>query len=135
MFHDPNNTNRNTTKTPSRPSSSLPKNQLQTLRKLTGASPPAALRARIQRALGSQPDQARLRACYEEWCARGYNPRSWAWLLEWYAQNAIPPQGGGSVASAYPSTATANDFARWRQYQQAVQEGEDPDEARSRLHL
>src|SRR5262249_48173339 len=41
-------------------------------------------------ALGDTPDVDRLRACFAEWSARGFNPTNLAWCREWYP-NGIPP--------------------------------------------
>ena len=51
-----------------------------------GRYPPLELYDDIIRILGPTPDGPRLAACRKEWLARGYNPQSWKWLLEWYVR-------------------------------------------------
>ncbi|NLF19668.1 MAG: hypothetical protein GX595_20750 [Lentisphaerae bacterium] len=104
------------------------------LRKLTGRLPPAVLQAQVLSALGPEPDTERLAECYRAWCARGYNPMNYAWLFDWYTAGRIPaaPARGPATLTL---DATPESFARWHAYQQAIQQGESPDEARRRLDL
>jgi len=104
------------------------------LRKLTGRLPPAVLQAQVISALGREPDTERLAECYRAWCARGYNPMNYAWLFDWYTAGRIPAAPARGPATP-PSDATPESFARWHAYQQAIQQGESPDEARRRLDL
>jgi hypothetical protein len=100
--------------------------------------PPVAVQERILGALGPTPSVERLRTCYEEWCVRGYNPRNLAWLLEWYAGGVIPPNkppGRTRRPTLDDPAASPEEFARWHDYQQALQQGEDPDVAKRRLGL
>jgi hypothetical protein len=81
---------------------------------------------------------------------------NYAWLFDWYDNERIPPAHDGrlgarapvlaapettaavataSVAAASVATASVATFARWQSYQQAIQEGENPDEVRRRLNL
>jgi hypothetical protein len=114
---------------------------IQAVRQVTGHYPAKALYDEISAALGATPDVERLRQCYRAWCARGYNPHSLAWLLEWYAAGRIPAQGpaapGGNAQrdTTRLDPVTPDEFARWRLYQESVQKGEDPDEAKRRLGL
>jgi len=85
-------------------------------------------------ALGPDPDEARLASCYAAWCARGYNPLNYAWLLDWYGRGEIGPPRNGASAPPAPD-ASPEAFARWHAYQIAIQGGEEPDEARRRLDL
>ena len=111
---------------------------LTLIQKITGEMPPRAVQQRVLNALGPAPSVERLRTCYEEWCVRGYNPRNLAWLLEWYAGGSIPPNkppGRARYAIADDPAASPEEFARWHDYQQALQQGEDPDAAKRRLGL
>lgn len=104
------------------------------LRKLTGRLPPTVLQAQVLSALGSAPDAERLAECYRAWCARGYNPMNYAWLFDWYTGGRIPAAPARGPAAPLLD-ATPESFARWHAYQQAIQQGESPDEARRRLDL
>jgi len=130
---------------------------MQLYKRITGAYPPKALYDQVLATLGPRPDEQALTRCYQAWCARGYNPRSLIWLLEWYTngdtQGSQVP-GGRFQATAGPDTkawnlppATCNrpanigpdtspaDFARWHEYQESIQRGDDPDETKRRLGL
>ena len=112
---------------------------IQAVRQTTGWFPAKVLYDQVIAVLGDHPDLPRLRHCYQTWCARGYNPRSLTWLLEWYVAGATPPQGrpphGRARAGPLADPSTPADFARWRQYQERIQEGENPDEVRTELGL
>jgi hypothetical protein len=111
---------------------------LHLVKNIMGKMPPKATHERVVRALGPAPNVERLRTCYEEWCARGYNPRNLAWLLEWYAGGAIPPNkppGRGRRATHDDDASSPESFAIWGEYQAALQRGEDPAGARRRLGL
>ena len=130
---------------------------IQLFRTITGMYPPKARYDDVLAAIGPHPSEDRLRACYREWCARGYNPHGFGWLLDWYAGgNTTGSQvpGGRFQARASgparprnlaPGTcnhplnagppASPDDFARWNAYQQAIRNGEDPNEAKRRLGL
>jgi len=109
---------------------------IQAVRHITGSLPSKALYDKVISTIGPNPSLDRLRQCYETWCARGYNPRNLAWLFEWYAaQGHPPPVRHKDPPSPYAPQATADEFARWREYQERVQKGEDPDETRRRLGL
>jgi hypothetical protein len=108
------------------------------VKNITGRMPPVAVQERIIGALGPTPSVERLRTCYEEWCVRGYNPHNLAWLLEWYAGGSIPPNKppGRARQPTLDDPATSPEaFGRWHDYQQALQQGEDPDAAKRRLGL
>ncbi len=108
------------------------------VQKITGKMPPRAVHERILEVLGPAPSVERLRTCYEEWCIRGYNPHNLAWLLEWYAGGSIPPNkppGRARQRTFDDPAASPEEFARWHDYQQALQQGEDPDAAKRRLGL
>ncbi len=108
------------------------------MKHLTGKIPPRAIHERVLDALGVAPSVERLRACYEEWCVRGYNPGNLAWLLEWYAGGVIPPNkppGRAHRPTFDDAAASPEEFGRWHDYQQALQRGEDPDDAKRRLGL
>ena len=101
------------------------------------------LHKQVLGALGAAPDSERLAECYRAWCARGYNPMNYAWLFDWYARAEIPPPRAGGPQpppenaepnSAAPESVVAA-FARWQTYQQAIQKGESPDDAKRRLNL
>ncbi len=127
---------RNTTNKPSRQHGTAARRdpRLLLLRKLTGRWPPAVLESQILSALGAEPETVRLGDCYRAWCARGYNPMNYAWLFDWYARRSIPPSAA-SERRPPALEASPESFARWHAYQQAIQEGESPDEARRRLDL
>jgi hypothetical protein len=65
--------------------------------------------AAIADALGEQPDEAKLRECFAEWCKRGFNPLNLAWLFQWYAcgippdTRASPPAWNGAHANGNPA--------------------------------
>lgn len=61
---------------------------IQAVRFQIGRYPPKELWDRTIEVLGGSPDALLLKTCREEWIARGFNPVSWVWLLEWY------PNGG-----------------------------------------
>jgi hypothetical protein len=102
---------------------------LTLVKNITGRMPPRAVQQRVLNALGPTPSVERLRTCYEEWCVRGYNPRNLAWLLEWYAGRSIPPNKPPG-RTRYPAlddpAASPEEFARWHDYQQALQRGRIP---------
>ena len=109
---------------------------LQAVRQATGRYPPRVLHDPIRAALGDHPSVDRLRECYQVWCARGYNPQNYAWLLEWYAAGVIPSSRTPRPKHGAPAPgATPDEFSRWREYQELLQKGESPDEAKRRLGL
>lgn len=74
------------------------------LRALNGGRyPPKVLWDEIIALLGDAPDTERVRTFYRTWIARGYNPNSWMWLLDWFKRGEIPPPGAnGSGRRAEP---------------------------------
>lgn len=137
---DTRNTSRSTKKRQSGTPASRRDPRIVLLRKLTGRLPPAILHEQILSALGPSPAPERLTGCYRAWCARGYNPMNYAWLFDWYARGEIPPARSESPKAAAGGAAAAVNadlvaFSRWQAYQQAIQEGEQPDEVRRRLNL
>lgn len=52
--------------------------------------------------LGENPNRARLQACYEAWLAKGWNPKAWTWLTEWYVAGGPPKYASGNGCSASP---------------------------------
>lgn len=73
-------------------------------KKAGGRWPPSEIWDLIVTELGDTPDNDKLRACRAEWRARGYNPASWMWLLEWYAAG-IPRRdvsAKSDVAASHP---------------------------------
>ena len=110
---------------------------IQAFHKVTGWLPPEVLYQKVCQTLGPQPQIKRLRECYAAWCERGFNPRSLAWLFEWYKQRHIPP----ARKPGYRSSAATNDewdaeeFSRWAEYQRRVIAGEDRDAVKSELGL
>jgi len=116
---------------------------IQLIKRITGSYPPKPIYERVIAAVGVKSNEARLNECYEIWCSRGYNPRNYAWLLDWYVSGEIPSGVGRAGASrrsskrmtAVDTNAMADEFARWGEYQEALQRGEDGDEAKRRLGL
>ena len=66
--------------------------QIQAVRSITGKYPPRELYDAIISKMGDSPDMVKLQQSRTTWIARGYNPNSWIWLLEWYPDNV--PQNG-----------------------------------------
>ena len=62
---------------------------IQAFRAVTKRYPLAATYELVIEVLGSTPDVNQLRACFNEWCVRGFKPTNLAWCLEWYV-NGIP---------------------------------------------
>ncbi len=60
-------------------------------RRITGHYPKTINYQDVIGVLGENPDEAKIAACYKEWCGRGYNPNSINWL-DWY-KTSIPPRG------------------------------------------
>lgn len=84
---------------------------IQSIRKLKeGKYPPKAMWDTLIAALGEQPDEARLAACYQEWVARGYNLNSWKWVTDWYAQGGVLtlPRSNGYAARPLAAVGTDN---------------------------
>jgi hypothetical protein len=75
------------------PRSKLP--AIQCVKGITNKYPPKELYDPVIAALGETPDGELLLKCRQEWVARGYNPSSWVWLLEWYPQGIPGKNGGG----------------------------------------
>ena len=75
----------------SNPQSKTP--AIMAFRLLTGKYPKAINYQDIIDAIGDEPDEAKLAACYKEWCGRGYNPASIKWATEWY-KTGIPSRNG-----------------------------------------
>lgn len=84
---------------------------IQAFIEVTSRPPRAEHHERIKAALGETPDIPRLKTCYAEWTARGYNPTNLAWLEEWYPKG-IPPsnvrQFSRPVAAKGVMTGAAN---------------------------
>ena len=53
-------------------------------RRLTGRYPPKINYDQVIDVLGDNPDELKMKHCYQEWCGRGYKPVNLAWLLDWY---------------------------------------------------
>ncbi len=107
------------------------------VRRLLGRRAPGVLRSQIDAAVPPGTGVDDLRPYYQTWCARGYNPRSLAWLFEWFAAGRIPaaPQGVSPCPRQENTTATREEWDKWADFQKAVLEGESPDEAKRRLGL
>jgi len=77
---------------------------IQAVREIMRAYPPKGVWDKLIRDICDPPDLAKMRVCYETWCARGYKPMNLAWLFEWYVQG-IPPAGNGrKTTPARPQT-------------------------------
>ena len=61
-------------------------------RRLTGLYPPKVNYEQVISVLGDQPDEAKMKRCYQDWCARGFKPTNINWLLDWYV-NGVPIRG------------------------------------------
>jgi hypothetical protein len=112
------------------------------VRHLTGRYPPRPLWPTIEAAIGDQPDTALLRACYEAWLSRGYNGRSFVWLFEWYAQGGAPEDNRrpGVYANVkgtvrHDDALAPEEYARWGEFLERVQSGEDEAAVRRDLGL
>ncbi len=67
---------------------------------------------------GTAPE--RLRPYFTDWCRRGYNPDNMAWLLEWFADGAIPRPRARAAPRGDPP-ASAAQFARAGRLQARLQ--------------
>lgn len=109
-----------------------------TVNRIVSFRPPKILHDRIASLVPPGTPAHDLEPYFREWCARGYNPRNLAWLFEWYAARAIPPPLPPPRARAAPTPPPAQAIEvwdRWAQYQQALAQGENPDDAKRRLGL
>jgi hypothetical protein len=61
--------------------------------KVAGFYPNKELYDAIIAVLGENPDIERLTQLRLEWLKRGFNPRAWTWVIDWYA-TGIPDRGG-----------------------------------------
>ena len=68
---------------------------IQCVKGITSKYPPIELYDLVIAALGETPNGELLLKCRQEWMKRGYNPNSWAWLLEWYPQGIPGTNGNG----------------------------------------
>lgn len=66
---------------------------IQCAKGITRKYPPLQLYDDVILVLGDAPDGKRAAECYKAWLARGYNPNSYNWLLEWYV-TGIPERNG-----------------------------------------
>jgi biotin operon repressor len=114
---------------------------LSAVTNITGCRPPRALWQAIEELVGPAADSTHLQACYEAWLARGYNPRSYVWLFEWYADGAIPKDTRRPASSSsrnrhtYDDPTAGVDYAAWAEYQDRIEHGEDPEAVRQALGL
>jgi hypothetical protein len=95
------------------------------LKAITGRNPPRELYDRLAAALGEQPDEAKLRALYEEWSSRGYNRSAWTWALEWYA-TGIPAHGGKAAPAQRFTDPTAGLSAQQQEWNRVALEEVKP---------
>jgi hypothetical protein len=61
-------------------------------RRLTGLYPPKVNYEQVISVLGDNPDELKMKRCYQDWCARGFKPTNINWLLDWYV-NGVPIRG------------------------------------------
>ena len=61
-------------------------------RRLTGLYPSKVNYEQVISVLGDHPDEAKMKRCYQDWCARGFKPTNINWLLDWYV-NGAPIRG------------------------------------------
>lgn len=83
-----------------------------------GKYPPKELYDAIINVLGENPDEAKLAGCRQAWLARGYNPNSWQWLLEWYS-GGIPETANRSRASPGQIPKGFSSIQAWLQRKEA----------------
>lgn len=89
---------------------------IQMLRGIVGRYPTKNLYDQLISTLGETPDSLRLKACYDAWTTRGYNPNAWTWALDWYI-TGVPTRPNGNGRK------TAHDVVM----NYIKQEGGDPD--------
>jgi len=65
---------------------------------ITKRKPNKAIIDYVIESIGDKPDISKLKECYTEWVARGYNPQAYKWL-EWY-QSGIPERTGKKNGSS-----------------------------------
>ena len=88
---------------------------IQAYRAACARYPKRALYDEVIRVLGDTPDVVRLKRCYTEWVAHGYNPANIDWLREWYPKG-VPENGYGlqKGADAKDPAATGGWKSTWQ---------------------
>jgi hypothetical protein len=83
-------------------------------RRLTGLYPPKVNYEQVISVLGEQPDEAKMKRCYQDWCGRGFKPTNINWLLDWYV-NGVPVRGKPQYGKPIGLDAVNAELARLEQ--------------------
>ena len=83
-------------------------------RRLTGLYPPKVNYEQVISVLGDQPDEAKMKKCYQDWCGRGFKPTNINWLLDWYV-NGVPVRGKPTYGKPIGLDAVNAELARLEQ--------------------
>lgn len=65
--------------------------QVTWFRSVIGRFPPKELYPKVTEIVDARRDADLLQTCWAEWIGRGYNRVNYAWLLDWYKNDRIPP--------------------------------------------
>ncbi|NLD44904.1 MAG: hypothetical protein GX657_15595 [Chloroflexi bacterium] len=93
---------------------------VQTYWRVTGRLPHPVLDEAVCAVIRPGTAPERLRPYFTDWCRRGYNPDNMAWLLEWFADGAIPRPRARAAPNSDPP-ASAAEFARSGRLQARLQ--------------
>lgn len=66
------------------------------VRKITKSMPHEAIRDELIEALGNSPDEELLAKCFKTWVAKGWRPKNYTWITEWYVKGGPPEYSNGS---------------------------------------
>lgn len=65
---------------------------IQAIYQITKRMPPLATYDLIIETVGETPDGEKLKRCFAQWVAKGYNPQNISGVLEWYTTNIPEPR-------------------------------------------